>query len=105
MADKLFERCDRLSGGQLQRVAIARTLYQRAELILADEPVSALDPILANQVIAELNNEATARNVTLVASLHAVDLALHWFPRIIGLKAGRIAFDLPVACVTEHLLQ
>lgn len=105
LADKLFARCDQLSGGQLQRVGIARVLYQQPELILADEPVSALDPALARQTIALLVAEAEQRQATLVASLHAVDLALGHFSRIVGLKAGRIAFDLPVAAVDAALLQ
>jgi len=105
LADRLFDRCDQLSGGQLQRVGIARVLYQSPELILADEPVSAMDPALANLALGELCKEAATRSVTLVASLHAVDLALRWFPRIVGLKSGEIAFDLPAERVTEALLR
>ena len=105
IADKLFERCDRLSGGQLQRVGVARVLYQRPDLILTDEPVSAVDPALSDRVIGELNREAATRGVTLVASLHAVDLALHWFPRIIGIRAGELAFDVPPVRVTDVMLQ
>ena len=105
LADKLFVRCDQLSGGQLQRVGIARVLYQQPELILADEPVSALDPTLARQTIALLVAEAEQRQATLVASLHAVDLALGHFPRIVGLRDGRIAFDLPASEVSAALLQ
>ncbi|HEX9275340.1 MAG TPA: ATP-binding cassette domain-containing protein [Casimicrobiaceae bacterium] len=104
LADRLFERCDRLSGGQLQRVGVARVLYQQPELVLADEPVSAMDPTLANVTLGELVQDATARAVTLVASLHAVDLALHWFPRIVGLKAGEVVFDLPPVRITDALL-
>jgi phosphonate transport system ATP-binding protein len=104
LADRVYDRCDRLSGGQAQRVGIARVLYQQPELILADEPVSALDPALSNYTVSVLVEEARARNVTLVASLHAVDLALAHFPRIIGLRDGRVAFDLPTAAVdTERL--
>jgi phosphonate transport system ATP-binding protein len=95
LAEKLFERCDQLSGGQLQRVGIARALYQAPEIILADEPVSAMDPLLAGHTLGVLNREADSRGLTLLASLHAVDLALAHFPRIIGLRDGRIAFDLP----------
>ena len=104
LGDKLFARCDQLSGGQLQRVGIARALYQQADLILADEPVSALDPTLARHTIRLLVAEAGARRATLVASLHAVDLALENFSRIVGIRAGAIVFDLPAGQVTDRLL-
>jgi phosphonate transport system ATP-binding protein len=104
LADKLFERCQQLSGGQLQRVGIARALYQAPELLLADEPVSAMDPRLADHTLALLCRHATEQNVTLVASLHAVDLALAHFPRIIGVRDGRIHFDLAASEVEgRHL--
>ena len=105
LEDKLFARCDQLSGGQLQRVGIARVLYQQAELILADEPVSALDPALSQATVQLLVREAAARKATLVASLHAVDLALANFARIVGVRDGRLAFDLPAAQVSEAQLQ
>lgn len=105
LSDRLFDRCDRLSGGQLQRVGVARVLYQQAQLILADEPVSSLDPQLADRVVGELNREAQARDVTLVASLHAVDLALSWFPRIVGVRSGQVAFDLPPVRIGKAMLE
>ncbi|UFH51598.1 phosphonate ABC transporter ATP-binding protein [Pseudomonas sp. KNUC1026] len=95
MADKLFVRCGQLSGGQLQRVGIARALYQAPQLLLADEPVSAMDPRLAEHTLALLCQDAEARGITLIASLHTVELALRHFPRVIGIRAGSIAFDLP----------
>jgi phosphonate transport system ATP-binding protein len=91
--DKLFARCDQLSGGQLQRVGIARVLYQAPELLLADEPVASMDPVLAEHTLAVLREEAQARSIAFVASLHAVELALRHFERIIGLRDGRIVFD------------
>lgn len=104
LADKIFQRCDQLSGGQLQRVGIARVIYQQADLLLADEPVSALDPTLALATVRLLIEEASQRHATLVASLHAVDLALTCFKRIVGVRGGQIAFDLPAAEVSETLL-
>ena len=104
LADRLFDRCDRLSGGELQRVGIARALYQQPRLLLADEPVSALDPSLSEMAIGQLVAQAERSGATLVASLHAVDLALKWFPRIVGLRAGELVFDLPAAQVNTAML-
>jgi len=104
LEDRLFERCDRLSGGQLQRVGIARVLYQRPALLLADEPVSALDPTLADTAIGQLVAQSESTGATLMASLHAVDLALRWFPRIVGMRAGTVMFDLPASQVTPEML-
>jgi phosphonate transport system ATP-binding protein len=104
LADKVFERVDRLSGGERQRVGLARALLSPATMWLIDEPLSALDPTRARQAIATLVDEARARRVTLIATLHQVDVALERFPRIVGLKAGRLAFDLPTARVTRAML-
>jgi phosphonate transport system ATP-binding protein len=101
LEDKLFLRCDRLSGGERQRVGLARALTSGAELFLLDEPVSSLDPALAQSALETLQAEARQRGATLVASLHAVDLALARFPRLVGLRAGRVLFDLPRAQVDE----
>jgi len=105
LAGRLFDRCDRLSGGQLQRVGVARVLYQKPDLLLADEPVSAMDPVLSDTTIQCLLEDASSRDACFVASLHAVDIALRWFPRIIGLKDGEIFFDLPASEVSEDLLK
>jgi phosphonate transport system ATP-binding protein len=104
LADKLFERVDRLSGGERQRVGLARALLAPARLWLIDEPLSALDPTRSQQAISTLLSGARQRGVTLVATLHQVDVALAHFPRIIGLRDGALAFDLPAAKVTRELL-
>jgi phosphonate transport system ATP-binding protein len=104
LAGCVFDRCDQLSGGELQRVGLARVLYQQPQLLLADEPVSGLDPTLADLALRELALESDQRGATLVASLHAVTLALKWFPRIVGLRGGRVAFDRPSAEVDPAML-
>jgi phosphonate transport system ATP-binding protein len=104
LGDKLFDRVDRLSGGERQRVGLARALLSPARLWLIDEPLSALDPTRAAQALATLVQGAQERGATLLATLHQVDMALAHFPRIVGLRDGALAFDLPAARVTpEHL--
>jgi phosphonate transport system ATP-binding protein len=103
--DKLFERVDRLSGGERQRVGLARALLAPARLWLIDEPLSALDPTRARQALSTLVDGARERGVTLVATLHQVDAALAQFPRIVGLREGQLAFDLPAADVTRARLE
>ena len=105
LADKLFDRVDRLSGGERQRIGLARALVSPANLWLIDEPLSALDPTRATLAMSALIDGARARAVTLVVTLHQVEVALARFPRIIGLRDGHIAFDLPAAAVTQARLK
>jgi phosphonate transport system ATP-binding protein len=104
LGDKLFERVDRLSGGERQRVGLARALLAPASLWLIDEPLSALDPMRARMAMAALVGLARERQTTLVATLHQVDMALAHFPRIIGLRDGRLVFDLPAEQVSPERL-
>ncbi|HSX94575.1 MAG TPA: ATP-binding cassette domain-containing protein [Hydrogenophaga sp.] len=104
LGDKLFERVDRLSGGERQRVGLARALLAPATAWLVDEPLSALDPIRARQAIHTLIAGAREHRATLVATLHQVDMALAHFPRIVGLRDGQLAFDLPAAEVSSERL-
>ncbi len=105
LGDKLFERVDRLSGGERQRVGLARALLAPARLWLVDEPLSALDPSRAAQALAALSGIARERGITLIASLHQVEMALAQFPRIVGLREGQLQFDLPAAEVSRGHLQ
>jgi phosphonate transport system ATP-binding protein len=102
--EKLYTRTAHLSGGQQQRVAIARVLVQDPDVILADEPVSSVDPTLGRTIIELLVQLAESHRKTLVANLHAVSFALDFFPRVIGVCYGRMAFDLPAAAVTAQVL-
>ena len=93
IAHKLFERTDRLSGGQQQRVAVARALFQAPAALLADEPVSSVDPARARDTVELLTGVSREDGLTLVMSLHNLELAREYFPRLIGLRAGRVVFD------------
>jgi phosphonate transport system ATP-binding protein len=102
--EKLWDRVDRLSGGERQRVGLARAQMSPAELWLIDEPLSALDPTRAKLAIDSLLSQASVRGATLVTTLHQVDVATARFPRVIGLREGRVAFDLPGSEVTPSRL-
>jgi phosphonate transport system ATP-binding protein len=101
LIDKIDARTDELSGGEQQRVAIARVLAQSPSLILADEPVSSLDPARAADIVNLLIEHATTQR-TLVASLHTFDLARRHFDRIVALRAGHIVFDCAASDVSDH---
>ncbi|KPW29998.1 Phosphonates import ATP-binding protein PhnC [Pseudomonas amygdali pv. mellea] len=92
-ADLAAQRASTLSGGQQQRVAIARALTQRAEVILADEPIASLDPESARRVMEILADINRSDGKTVVVTLHQVDYAVRYCPRAVALKGGRIHFD------------
>jgi phosphonate transport system ATP-binding protein len=104
LQDKLYLRVDRLSGGERQRCSMARLLVSQAEAFLVDEPLSALDPTLAVRTLSVLQREAAARNAALVCSLHQIELARAHFPRIIGLRDGRVMFDARREAVTDAMI-
>ena len=93
IAEKLYQRTDSLSGGQQQRVAIARALFQRPRALLADEPVSSVDPARARDTVMLLTEVCRERGLTLCMSLHDLELAREYFPRLVGLRHGRVVFD------------
>jgi phosphonate transport system ATP-binding protein len=91
--DEALNRCDRLSGGQKQRVAIARAIAQHPEIILADEPISSLDPVSARSVLETLRNANEKYGITVVANLHQLEYAREFCSRVIGMNSGRIVYD------------
>jgi len=102
--DKAFVRADQLSGGQQQRVALARTLAQNPQIILADEPVAALDPVTAKQVMDDFRRINKELKITVLINIHHVDLALQYADRVIGIRAGEVVYDGPVDQVDEKVL-
>lgn len=103
--DKAYMRADQLSGGQQQRVALARTLCQDPEIILADEPVAALDPVSANQVMQDFKRINEEYNISVLINIHHVDLALKYAKRVIGIKEGKVVFDGDASSVDENVLK
>jgi len=101
LADKAWQRADRLSGGQAQRVAIARALCQQAQVVLADEPVSSLDPRAADDVLALLADIAHTDGLAVAAVLHQPDLATRYADRIVGISSGEVVFERTPATVQE----
>lgn len=100
MGDKMSVKVAKLSSGQQQRVAIARAIFKGGDLLLGDEPVSSIDPHQAVTVLKLLMQMSR----TVVVSLHSVQLALKFFDRIIGLRYGKVHFDLPCTMVNNSLL-
>ena len=101
----ILDKADQLSGGQQQRVALARTLAQKPEIILADEPVAALDPITAKQVMDDFKKINKELNMSVLINIHHVDLALKYADRVIGIKAGEIVYDGPATKVDSEVLK
>ena len=91
--EQVYKRCDQLSGGQKQRVGIARALIQNPKLILCDEPIASLDPSSSKVIMDYLRNIANEMGITIIVSLHQVEVALNYSDRIIGINKGSILFD------------
>ena len=102
--DKAYMRADQLSGGQQQRVALARTLTQSPSIILADEPVAALDPVTAKQVMQDFVRINQELGISILLNIHHVELALEYADRIIGIRAGKIVYDGPSDKVDQAVL-
>ena len=102
--DKAYIRADQLSGGQQQRVALARTLAQDPKIILADEPVAALDPVTARQVMEDFVRINREMGISILLNIHHVELALEYASRVIGIRAGEIVYDGPASQVDQAVL-
>ena len=102
--DCYAQRASTLSGGQQQRAAIARTLVQGARLVLADEPIASLDPESSRKVMDILSKIQREDGRTVIVSLHQVDMALRYCPRVVALRHGRVVYDGPAAQLTPALL-
>jgi phosphonate transport system ATP-binding protein len=105
IADKINERTSHLSGGEQQRVAIARLMMQSPWLVLADEPVASLDPARAEEMLALLTGLAATGGQALIVSLHSPYLIRKYCSRVIGLNRGQLEFDAPTSPATEDLLE
>ena len=104
IGDKINERTSHLSGGEQQRVAIARLMVQSPKVVLADEPVASLDPALSEEMLGLLAELTSQANRTLVVSLHSPYLIKKYCSRVLGLREGRLVFDIPSAQLTEPVL-
>ena len=104
IVDHALMRGMELSGGQQQRAAIARTLVQRSEILIADEPIASLDPASARRVMDTLAEVNRLDGVTVVVSLHQVEYALSYCPRTIALRAGEVVYDGPSIALTPEFL-
>ena len=105
LLDHAYKRADQLSGGEQQRVAIARTLMQQPAIILADEPVASLDPRLSRVVLDILKRVCRKDGITALVSLHALELTREYADRVIGLKQGQILFDGPPSDLTDTIVE
>lgn len=105
LLDHAYKRADQLSGGEQQRVAIARTLMQQPAIILADEPVASLDPRLSRVVLDILKRVCREDGITALVSLHALELTREYADRVIGLKQGQILFDGPPSDLTDTIVE
>ena len=105
LLEHAYKRADALSGGQQQRVAIARALMQSPAIILADEPVASLDPKLSVTILDILRRIAKEDGITVLVSLHVLELARQYADRVIGFSDGVVSFDGPPAELTEAIVE
>jgi phosphonate transport system ATP-binding protein len=105
LLDKAYSRVDKLSGGQKQRVGIARAIIKNPTLLLADEPVASLDPMISGSIMTLLRNIRHKIGLTVICNLHQVDLALKYSDRIVGLSGGRIVLDAPTKDLDEEYIR